>query len=154
MFSVSLLHADAISPRRATIGSAGFDVAAYEDAIVPARGRALVRTGVSFLFPPERYVQLKSRSGLASKHAIDVGAGVIDSDYYPGEVRVLLINHSDKDYVVKRGDWIAQGIPLELADHATQWPDVYHNNELVQPSVAGDAGATPLRSGGFGSTGK
>jgi deoxyuridine 5'-triphosphate nucleotidohydrolase len=73
------------------------------------------------LAPVSRRIRLKSandsvmdtdgriapRSGLASKHFIDTGAGVIDADYR-GQVKVLLFNHSEKDYTIKEGDRIAQ----------------------------------------------
>lgn len=79
-----------------------------------------------------------SRSGLALKHSIDVGAGVIDADYR-GPVGVLLFNHSDADFEVKLGDRIAQLIIEKIFT-----PDVTEVEDL-DPSVRGE--------GGFGSTG-
>lgn len=78
------------------------------------------------------------RSGLALKHAIDVGAGVIDADYR-GPVGVILFNHSDVDFEVKAGDRIAQMI-LE---------------KIVTPEVmeVEDLDSTLRGEGGFGSTG-
>lgn len=78
------------------------------------------------------------RSGLAWKHSIDVGAGVIDADYR-GPVGVILFNHSDVDFEVKAGDRIAQLI-IE---------------KIVTPEVeeVDDLDATERGSGGFGSTG-
>ena len=78
-----------------------------EDTTVPARGKALVATGLAMQIPSGNYGRIAPRSGLAWKHMIDVGAGVIDSDYR-GEVKVLLFNLSNVDFEVKDGDRIAQ----------------------------------------------
>lgn len=78
------------------------------------------------------------RSGLAAKHSIDVGAGVIDADYR-GEVKVILFNLSDTDFAVKEGDRIAQ-----LIIERIYTPDVVVVEKLEE-SVRG--------AGGFGSTG-
>lgn len=78
------------------------------------------------------------RSGLALKHSIDVGAGVIDADYR-GPVGVILFNHSDADFAVKPGDRIAQMIIEVIAT-----PEVAEVEDL-DATVRGD--------GGFGSTG-
>lgn len=78
------------------------------------------------------------RSGLAWKHFIDVGAGVIDEDYR-GNVGVILFNHSEVDFAVKRGDRVAQ---LVLEKIST--PDVVEVESLDE---------TERAAGGFGSTG-
>ena len=78
------------------------------------------------------------RSGLAWKHSIDVGAGVIDADYR-GPVGVILFNHSDQDFAVKAGDRIAQLILERIV-----MPDVMEVEDLE---------STTRGSGGFGSTG-
>lgn len=65
--------------------------------MIPARGKYAVHTGLSIHVPHGTYGRVAPRSGLAAKHFIDVGAGVIDEDYR-GEVLVLLFNHSDKDF--------------------------------------------------------
>ena len=78
------------------------------------------------------------RSGLAWKHSIDVGAGVIDADYR-GPVGVILFNHSEQDFAVKAGDRVAQ---LVLERIVT--PDVLEVEDL-ESTIRG--------SGGFGSTG-
>ncbi|GMT21652.1 hypothetical protein PFISCL1PPCAC_12949, partial [Pristionchus fissidentatus] len=75
--------------------------------VVPAKGKALITTGLTMKQPADHYDRVAPRSGLAAKHFIDVGAGVIDSDYR-GELRVLLFNFSDVDFEVKEGDHIAQ----------------------------------------------
>ena len=69
-----------------------------EEIVIPQRGKTLIRTGLSFSIPQGSYGRIAPRSGLAVKHSIDVGAGVIDCDYR-GEIRVLLFNHSDKDFL-------------------------------------------------------
>ena len=82
--------------------------------------------------------RIAPRSGLASKHMIDTGAGVIDADYR-GQVKVLLFNHGEKDFEVKEGDRVAQ-----LVLERIYTPEVKEVQEL-EDSVRG--------AGGFGSTG-
>lgn len=155
-------------PTRGSAFAAGYDVYAARDTVVPARGKALVDTDISIAVPagtcksPQGHDtsgertrargdtqmanrrenadgRIAPRSGLASKHFIDTGAGVIDADYR-GPVKVLLFNHADADYEIKEGDRIAQ---LVLERIVT--PDVVEVEELEE-SVRG--------AGGFGSTGK
>ena len=82
--------------------------------------------------------RIAPRSGLASKHMIDTGAGVIDADYR-GQVKVLLFNHGEADFEVKEGDRVAQ-----LVLERIYTPEVLEVKELEE-SVRG--------AGGFGSTG-
>ena len=79
-----------------------------------SKGKGLVKTGLAISFPAGLYASIAPRSGLALKKFIDVGAGVVDSDYR-GEVGVVLFNHGDQDFEVKMGDRIAQLI-LEKID--------------------------------------
>lgn len=116
----------------------GFDLSSAYDAIIPARGKALVKTDIAIAIPEFTYARVAPRSGLAHKHSIDVGAGVIDYDYR-GNVGVILFNLSDVDFEVKRGDRIAQLI-LERISMA----DVVEVEELNE---------TARGAGGFGSTG-
>ncbi|GJL79360.1 MAG: deoxyuridine 5'-triphosphate nucleotidohydrolase [Nitrospinaceae bacterium] len=88
-------------------GDAGADLRSSVTEVVPARGKSLVATGICLKLPPGHVGLIWPRSGLAVKHSLDCGAGVIDSEYR-GEIKVLLFNHSDKDYAVKPGDRIAQ----------------------------------------------
>jgi dUTP pyrophosphatase len=81
-------------PVRGSALAAGYDVSSAEDTEIPARGKALVSTGLVVAVPEGTYGRVAPRSGLAWKHFIDVGAGVIDADYR-GELKVLLFNHSD-----------------------------------------------------------
>ena len=125
-------------PKRATEGAAGYDLASAEETVVPAKGKIVVKTGISIATPEGCYGRIAPRSGLAVKKCIDVGAGVIDSDYR-GEVGVVLFNHSDEDFEVKQGDRIAQ---LMLEKIATP-----------QVKEAADLPSTVRGSQGFGSTG-
>lgn len=116
----------------------GFDLASAYDTTVPARGRAVVKTGLAIAIPENTYARIAPRSGLAVKKFIDTGAGVVDYDYR-GEVGVVLFNHADEDFDVKKGDRVAQLI-LERISMA----DVVETDELF---------ATERGAAGFGSTG-
>ncbi len=133
-------RSDVPLPCRQTDGSAGFDLCAAEDATVAARGFASVGTGLSIELPARTEAQVRPRSGLAAKYGIGVlnSPGTIDSDYR-GEVRVVLFNASDRDFLVHRGDRIAQLVFSILADV-----------ELVE---ADSLSQTGRGHGGFGHTG-
>lgn len=120
-------------------GDAGYDVFSVENVKIPARGNKIVSTNLQIALPEGYVAILKSRSGLAFKHNIEVGAGVIDSGYR-GEIKVLLRNFGDEDYYVSKGDKIAQLIVFPVAD--VEWKIV---NDL-SPSTRG--------KNGFGSSGK
>ena len=77
--------------------------------MIPARGKGIVKTDLSIAAPPGTYARIAPRSGLAVKKFIDTGAGVVDEDYR-GAVGVVLFNHSDEDFEVKKGDRVAQMI--------------------------------------------
>ena len=104
---VSLDSENAKIPTRATSGSAVLDTYASEGVCIPAGGSGIVSTGISIEMPPGVYARIAPRSGLAVKNRIAVGGGVIDPDY-DGEVKVILFNHGDEDFIVKPGDRIAQ----------------------------------------------
>ena len=136
---VKKLSYDAILPTRGSDGSVGYDLYSSVDAVVPCQsGNVLVGTGIALSLPNDVYGRVAPRSGLAVKHCIDVGAGVIDPDY-TGEVKVVLFNHGDKDFEVRRGDRIAQLI-LERCET----PDI---------EEVGAIDETQRGSTGFGSTG-
>ena len=97
---VKKLSPTAILPKKGSPGAAGYDVCANEDTVVPARGKAKVSTGLSWMCPSNSYGRVAPRSGLTWKNSIDVGAGVIDEDYR-GEVCVILFNHGDEDFKIK-----------------------------------------------------
>ncbi len=80
---------------------------AATDVVIPPAGQELVATGVAIACPPGTYGRIAPRSGLALKHRINIGAGVIDPDYR-GEVVALLVNMSADPFRVTAGDRIAQ----------------------------------------------
>ncbi|KAI3323604.1 putative Deoxyuridine 5'-triphosphate nucleotidohydrolase [Xylariaceae sp. AK1471] len=125
-------------PTRGSAFAAGYDMYSAQAATVPARGKVLVDTDISIALPANTYGRVAPRSGLASKHSIQTGAGVIDADYR-GQVKILLFNHSDVDYSIVEGDRIAQ-----LIIERIYTPDVCEVADLEE-SVRG--------AGGFGSTG-
>ncbi len=108
-------------------GDAGYDIYSAEDIVVPARGKTAVSTNLYIELPFGFFGLVYSRSGLSFKHSIEVGAGVIDSNYR-GEVKVLLYNHSDKSYYVKRGDKIAQLLVLPVAQVSWKFVDELSNS--------------------------
>lgn len=105
--TVQRLHHGARLPERQTAGAAGYDVFAAEDALVPPRGRALVPTGIAIALPPGYEGQIRPRSGLALRHGVHAHFGTIDSDYR-GELKVLLHNDGEREYVVRAGERVAQ----------------------------------------------
>ena len=126
-------------PRRATPGSACLDVAAAEAVTLVPGKVVLVPTGFRFRAPPGTFIEVRPRSGLASRGVLMVNApGTIDRDY-AGEVKVPMTYLFAGSYEVHRGDRIAQ---LRLVED--------HSVRLVRGTVE----ARPGRSGGFGSTGR
>lgn len=104
---IKLLSSTAKAPTRGSAHAAGYDLYASKATTVPARGKVLVDTDISIAVPANTYGRVAPRSGLASKHSIDVGAGVIDADYR-GPVKVLLFNLSEVDFKVEVGERVAQ----------------------------------------------
>lgn len=104
---VSKLSDNATLPKRASSGSAGYDLASAVDLVIPVGKRAVVKSDLSVAVPPGTYGRIAPRSGLAVKDGIDVMAGVVDQDYR-GPVGVVLINFGEKDFKIKKGDRIAQ----------------------------------------------
>lgn len=137
--NLTLRHPNAKIPKHATDGSAGRDLVAVEDVVIPAGGKSvLVDTGISLSFPKMFYARIAPRSGLALKHCIHTGAGVVDSDYR-GSIGVVLYNLGDEDYQVKSGDKVAQ---LIFEQHI-------HNTNFL---VTEDLPETDRGEGGYGST--
>lgn len=130
-------------PQFETVLSAGMDLRAdLESSEQLAAGeRKLIGTGLYIALPPSYEAQIRPRSGLAYKHGITVlnSPGTIDADYR-GELKVLLINHSQNTFEIKDGERIAQ---MVIAKH--EQPEL----KLVTELSSTDRGA-----GGFGSTGK
>ena len=130
-------------PAYMSAGAAGMDLSAHVTlpTLIPPMGRAAIPLGFSIALPEGFEAQIRPRSGLALKHGITTvhGIGTIDSDYR-GELSVLLINLSNEDYYINRGDRVAQIVisPVTKAE----WQEV------------DDLPDTARGHGGFGSTGK
>ncbi|KAM0712149.1 hypothetical protein Q7P37_011243 [Cladosporium fusiforme] len=135
---VKFLSSTAKAPTRGSAHAAGYDLYASKPTTVPARGKVLVDTDISIAVPAGTYGRVAPRSGLASKHSIDVGAGVIDADYR-GPLKVLLFNFSEVDFKVEEGERVAQ-----LIIERIYTPEVVVVQELEE---------TVRGIGGFGSTG-
>jgi len=133
---VKRLSDAAILPRKGTPGSAGYDLYASNECVVPAKGKAIVQTGIAMAIPWGYYGRVAPRSSMAVKHT-DIGAGVIDSDYR-GEIGIVLFNHSETDLVIKVHDRIAQLIIEKLG-----------MGNLLEVSDLDNTS----RTGGYGSTG-
>ena len=128
----------AVMPTRGSSEAAGWDLYSCQPATVPAKGQCIIDTGICCAMPHGVYGRVAPRSGLAVKHQINVGVGVIDSDYR-GRIKVLLQNMGDVPFDVKIGDRIAQIIfePILL-------------NELIEVK---ELPITHRNESGFGSTG-
>lgn len=106
---------ETILPRRATSGSAGFDVFAPNGVILPANSVTPVDLGVSVAIPDGHAALLLNRSGLHLKHRVWAATGLIDSDYR-GVLTAAMRNDGNADYEIKTGDSIAQLLFVKLAD--------------------------------------
>lgn len=131
-----------ILPFYETEGSAGMDLRAYiEEPLTLKPGqRMLVPTGIYIELPVGYEAQIRARSGLAIKKGIGLvnGIGTIDSDYR-GEIKVILINWGEEDFVIENGDRIAQ---MVIARY-----------ERIEWEQTDDLSETERGSGGFGHTG-
>jgi len=113
------LRPDAIIPSKATPGAIGLDLHSVEPYIILPGQRVVVSTGLRVQLPEGVYGRIAPRSGLAVKHGLDVGAGVVDPDY-TGELRVVLFNHdSHSPFIVRPGYRIAQLIFERALDQFT-----------------------------------
>ena len=128
-------------PSYATTGAAGMDLRSAEALTLKPGARALVATGIAIALPEHFEAQVRPRSGLAVKHGVTVlnSPGTIDADYR-GEIKVPLINLGTEDFIIARGDRIAQMVvaPVTTA-------------ELLEVA---DLGETLRGAGGFGSSGR
>lgn len=115
---------DAILPTRASVYSAGCDLYAAHDGVIPPGSNGYVDTDISVILPPGTYARIAPRSGLAKKHNINVGAGVLDADY-TGNVIILLQNLSQEQYVYEKGDRVAQLICEKI--EIPQIQETYYN---------------------------
>ena len=101
------LGENALMPTNGSSGAAGYDLYSAEEVLLLARSAASVKTNVAFKIPNGYFGEIKSRSGHSFKHHLETGAGVIDSDY-TGFVNIKIYNHSDKDYLIKQNERVAQ----------------------------------------------
>ena len=104
---IKLLSDKAKPPTKQLDKAAGYDLSSAQNGVIPAGSRKLIQTDLAMTVPPGTYGRITPRSGLALKHHIDIGAGVVDEDY-TGPVGILMINHESQDFIVNLGDWIAQ----------------------------------------------
>ncbi len=118
------LTPNAKTPSRATPYSAGLDIYAAEHYILPPGKSQLCSTGITLAIPNGYSGQLAARSGLATKYSIQIGAGIIDSDYR-GEIKILLFNHGQENFEIHIGDSIGQ-----LIIHRILLPDLIECNSL------------------------
>lgn len=130
-------------PRRETSQSAGYDLKSAETVVIGAGETVLVPTGLKVIMLPDEFLAIYPRSSVAGKYGVTLAncVGIVDADYYnnpqnEGHIQVLLKNTSDIDYVVKKGDRIAQGIF-----------QAYYTTTDDKP-------VREIREGGFGSTGR
>ena len=130
-------------PHYKTEGSSGMDLMAFlkTPIKIPPGKSELIPTGLSIAIPDDTEVQIRPRSGLAAKSNISVlnTPGTIDSDYR-GEIKVILFNHSDNEFIVSNNDRIAQMVLMPVLK--------------VEFEEVKDLPNTIRGSGGFGSTGK
>ena len=130
-------------PTYKTEGASGMDLMAFtkEPIVLKSKNTCLVPTGIAVAFSNEFEIQIRPRSGLAAKNNISVlnTPGTIDSDYR-GEIKVILYNHSNTDFVINNKDRIAQMILTPVIKMNLEETDT------LPETVRGE--------GGFGSTGK
>jgi dUTP pyrophosphatase len=137
---IKKLHPDVETPKYATEGASGIDLISYEDYYLKTKEIKLVQTGLSVEIPLGYEMQIRPRSGLALKKGIIIlnTPGTVDSDYR-GEIGVILINHSNENHFIAKGDRIAQAV-INKIERAI----------LIEVDRLSDS---HRGSGGFGSTG-
>jgi len=130
-------------PTYKTKGSSGMDLMAFvENPIkITPKNSALIPTGISVAIPNDVEIQIRPRSGLAAKSNISVlnTPGTIDSDYR-GEIKVILFNHGNEEFIVKNEDRVAQMVLMPILK--VDFEEVDNLPETLRGA------------GGFGSTGK
>jgi len=140
---IKKLDSNVTFPSYKTKGASGMDLMAFvkEKIVIKPQTSALIPTGLSVAFSEDYEIQIRPRSGLAAKNNISVlnTPGTIDSDYR-GELKIIIFNHSDHDFVVNNNDRIAQMVLTPIAKM-----ELEEANELPK---------TLRGEGGFGSTGK
>ena len=140
---VKRLNSKVKIPEYKTSGSSGMDLMAFIDNSIKIAPNTLelIPTGLSIAIPEDLEIQIRPRSGLAAKSSISVlnTPGTIDSDYR-GEIKIILFNHGNKDFIVNNNDRIAQMVLTPVIKM-----DLEEVDQLPE---------TIRGSGGFGSTGK
>lgn len=140
---IKKINPDVELPSYETTGSSGVDLRAYIKSPITIKPQTskIITTGIFLTIPKGCEVQIRPRSGLASKSNISVlnSPGTIDSDYR-GEIKIILFNHGRLDFIVKNGERVAQMVLV---------PILKFDFEEVDEISSTDRGA-----GGFGSTGK
>ena len=130
-------------PAYKTVGASGMDLMAFikEPITLRPKSSCLVPTGLSLAFSSDFEIQIRPRSGLAAKNNISVlnSPGTIDSDYR-GEIKVIIFNHGNNDFLINNGDRIAQMILTPVVK--------------MELEEASNLPETIRGEGGFGSTGK
>tara|TARA_B100001057_G_scaffold472130_1_gene535111 strand:- start:1732 stop:2169 length:438 start_codon:yes stop_codon:yes gene_type:complete len=130
-------------PEYKTSGASGMDITAFIEKTISVKSKTscLIPTGLTFAFPENYEIQIRPRSGLAAKNNITVlnTPGTIDSDYR-GEIKVLIYNHGNDDFIINNGDRIAQMVLSPIIKM-----ELEEVNDLPE-TIRGE--------GGFGSTGK
>lgn len=139
---VFLRSENATVPTKGSALAAGYDLYASEAGVIPAQGQGIIGTDLTLIVPYGTYGRVAPRSGLAVKHGISTGAGVVDADYR-GEIKIVLFNHAKKDFVVEKGDRIAQLVLEKIvnADVVTLTAEQFEEE------------TTTRGENGFGSTG-
>ena len=134
---------EVITPKYKTDGSSGVDLSAFLDkeVVIKPNSSELIPTGLQVAIPKELEIQIRPRSGLAAKENIGVlnSPGTIDSDYR-GELKIILFNHGNKDFIINNGDRIAQMVLVPILKME------FEEVDNLPDTVRGQ--------GGFGSTGK
>ena len=133
--------ADLSLPSYASAGAAGLDLRSADALTLKPNTRALVATGISIALPIGYEAQVRPRSGLSVKHGVTVlnAPGTIDEDYR-GEIKVPLINHGQDDFIIQRGDRIAQMVIAPVV--------------RVRLTEVTSLDESTRGSGGFGSSGR
>ena len=140
---IKKLSEKVITPKYKTEGSSGLDLCAFlnKTVIIKPKSSKLIPTGIKVAIPVDLEIQIRPRSGLAAKESIGVlnSPGTIDSDYR-GELKIILFNHGNEDFIINNGDRIAQMVLVPIVKMEFEEVDSLPNTVRGQ--------------GGFGSTGK
>lgn len=159
------LHPDAVIPKYATPGAAGFDLVAVEDVIIEPGETKLVKTGLAFEIPAGYEIQIRPRSGMSLKTKLRISnaPGTIDADYR-GEVCVIVDNAKQENGRFFEGVINAEGNPICHIDDTKEGTYIIRKGDRIAQGVLAKApqavfvevdelGETARGEGGFGSTG-